>query len=162
MIRSNHIKDCPVTVQDVDVALNIWIKNIAALKEKITLSKPNTVTRYSVKIPMDLLKLHKEVFLPLDIFFVNKIPFLLNLSRKICFTAVNLLANCTVPQIFADFKEIYQHYMHCRFCIMTVHSDGEFAALQALVASLLGGPMINLSSYNKHVPEIERKIRVVK
>jgi hypothetical protein len=32
MIRSNQIKDCPVTVQDVDVAIMIWGPNVAALK----------------------------------------------------------------------------------------------------------------------------------
>ena len=111
---------------------------------------------------MDLLKLHKEVFLTLDIFFINKIPFLLTLSRKICFTAVNHLANRTVMQIFAAFKEIYQYYMHRGFRITTVHSDAEFGPLQALVASLTGGPMINLASSNEHVPNIERKIRVGK
>ena len=68
VIRSNQIKDCPVTVEDVDVALNIWGKNVAALKGKTTRSKPNTVARESVKIPVDLLKLHKEVLLTLDIF----------------------------------------------------------------------------------------------
>ena len=52
--------------------------------------------------------------------------------------------------------------MHRGFRITTVHSDGEFAPLQAMVASLPGGPMINLASSNKHVPGIERKIRVVK
>ena len=102
------------------------------------------------------------MFLTLDIFFFNKIPFLLSLSRKICFTEVNHLANRTVPQIFASFKEVYQYYMHHGFRITTVHSDGEFAPLQALVASLQGGTMINLASANEHVPEIERKIRVVK
>ena len=113
-----------MTVEDVDVALKIWGKNIAALKGKSTRSKQNTVARDYLKIPMDLLKLHKEVFLTLDIFFVNKIPFLLTLSRKICFTAVNHLANRTVPQIFAAFKEIYQYYIHCGFHITTMYSDG--------------------------------------
>ena len=144
MIRSNQIKDCPVTVEDVDVALKIWGKRIAALKGKTTRSKPNTVARDFVKIPMDLLKLHKEVFLTMDVFFLNNILFLLTLSRKICFTGVNDIANRTVPLIFASFKEIYQYYMHRGFCIMTVHSDGKFSPLQALVAALPGGPMINL------------------
>ena len=143
-----------MTLEDVNVYLNIWGNNIAALKGKTTRIKPNTVERDSVKIPMDLLKLHKEVFLTLDIFFVTKISFLLTLSRKICFTAVNHLANGTVPQIFAAFKKIYQYYMHHGFPTTTVHSGGEFAPLQPLVASLLGGPMINLASANDHVPEI--------
>ena len=67
-IRRNQIKDCTETVEDVDVALNILGKNIAALKGKTTQSKPNTVARDSMKIPMELLKLYKEVFLTLDIF----------------------------------------------------------------------------------------------
>ena len=75
---------------------------------------------------------------------------------------MNHLANRTVPQIFATFKEIYQYYLHHRFCITTVQSGEEFAPLQAMVASLPGGPMINLTSANEHVPEIKRKIRVVK
>ena len=104
VIRNNQIKQRPVTVEDVDVALKIWGKKIVAIKVKTTRSKPNTVARDSVKIPMDLLKLHKEVFLTLDIFFVNKIAFLLTLSRKIYFTAVNHLTNRTVLQIFAAFK----------------------------------------------------------
>jgi hypothetical protein len=45
VIRSNQIKDCPVTVQDVDVALNIWGKNTSALKGNTTQSKTNPVAR---------------------------------------------------------------------------------------------------------------------
>ena len=147
-----------MTVEDVNVSLKIWGKNIADLKVKTTHCKPSTVAGDSVKIPMDLLKLHKEVFLTLDIFFVNKIPFILTLSRKICFTVVNHLANRMFPLIFAVFKNFYQYYMHHGFRITTVHSDGEFAPLQALVASLLGDPMINLKNANKHVPEIEKNL----
>ena len=102
---------------------------------------------------MDLLKLHKEVLLTLDILFVNNIPFLLTLSRKICFTALNHLANRMVPQIFTAFKEIYQYYMHRGFRITTVHSDGEFAPLQALVVALPGGTMINQENARWHFPD---------
>ena len=135
MIRRNKIKDCPVTVEDVNVSLKIRVKNIVVLKGKTTRRKHNTVARDSVKNPVNLLKLHKEVFLTLDIFFVNKIPFFLTLNRKICFILVNYLANRRVMQIFAAFKEIYQYYLHRGFCITAVHSDGEFAPFQALIVS---------------------------
>ena len=97
-----------------------------------------------------------------DLFFVNKIPFFLTLSRKICFTAVNHLANRTVLEIFKAFKEIYTYYLHCGFCITTFHADGEFAPLKPLIESLPGGPLVNLASRNEHVSEIERHVRVVK
>jgi hypothetical protein len=162
VIQSNQIKDCPVTVQDIDVAQKIWGKNIAALKGKTTRSKSIPVARDYVKVPMEPMKLHKEVFLTTDILFVNKIPFFLTLSRKISFIAVNHLADCTVPQIFKAFKEMYQYYLRSGFHIKTVHSDGEFAPLEPFIESMPGGPMFNLASANEHVPEIERIIWVVK
>jgi hypothetical protein len=85
-----------------------------------------------------------------------------NSSRKICFTAVNHLADRTVPKIFKAFKEIYQYYLQRGFHIKTVHANGEFVPLKPLIESMPGGPMVNLASANEHVPEIERKIRVVK
>jgi hypothetical protein len=81
LIRSNHIKYCPVTIQNIDDATTIWGKNIAALKGKNTRSKTHPVARDYVKVPKKLLKLHKEVFLTTDIFFVNKISFFLTLSH---------------------------------------------------------------------------------
>jgi hypothetical protein len=162
VIRSNQIKFCPMTVQDVDVAITIWGKNIAALKGKTTRSKKNPVARDYVKVPMELLKLHKEVCLTTDIFFVNKIPFFFTLSRKISFTAVNHLTDRTVPQISNAFKEMYQYYLQRGFHVMMVHANGEFAPLKPLIESMSGGPLVKLMSASEHIPEIERIIRVVK
>jgi hypothetical protein len=45
IIQSNQIKDCPVTVNNIDTALKIWGKNVAALKGKTTRTKPDPVAR---------------------------------------------------------------------------------------------------------------------
>jgi hypothetical protein len=126
VIQSNQIKNCPVTVQDIDVAQKIWGKNIAALKGKTTRRKSIPVARDYVKVPMELMKLHKEVFLTTYIFFVKNVPFFLTLSCKICFTEVNHLADRMVPQIFKAFKEMYQYYLQRGFHIKTVHADGDY------------------------------------
>jgi hypothetical protein len=162
VIRSNQIKDCPVTVQDIDVALKIWGNNIAALKGRTTRSKMIPVARDYVKVPLELIKLHKEVFLMTDILFVNKNPFLLTPSRNITFTVVNHLMDRTVPQIFKAFKEIYQYYLQRGFHITVVHTDGEFAPLKPVIEYIPGGTVVNLASANEHVPKIERRIPVVK
>ena len=120
MIQNNQIQDCPVTVQDIECAHKIWGKDIAALKGKTTRSKPIHVAGDFVKVPKELLKLHQEVYLTTDIFFVNKVPFLLTLSRKICFTAVKHLANRTVQEIFKAFVEVYTLYLQRGFRITTV------------------------------------------
>jgi hypothetical protein len=70
------------------------------------------VAKDFVKVPKDLLKLHREVTMTADIFFVNKIPFFLTLSRKICFTAVNHLADQTTKTIFQAYEEIHKFYLN--------------------------------------------------
>jgi hypothetical protein len=126
-----------------------------------TRRKTIPVARDYVKVPLDLMKLHKEVFLMTDILFVNKNPFLFILSRY-TFTAINHLADRTVRQIVKAFKEIYKYYLQRGFHITVVHDDGEFAPLKPLIEYIPGGPVFNLASAKKHVPEIERRIRVVK
>jgi hypothetical protein len=90
---------------------------VVALKGKTTQTKPDPVARDFVKIPVELLKLHKAVHMTANHFFVNKISFFLTLSHKICFMAINHLADRTVLQIFMVFKEIYQYHLHSCFCI---------------------------------------------
>jgi hypothetical protein len=160
IIRSNQIKDCPVTVADVDAAFKIWGKNVAALNGKTARTKPLPVATDFVKIPKEILDLQRDVSWTADIFFVNQIPFFLTLSRNICFTAVNHLPNRTAPEIFKAFKEIYQYYFHRGFRIAIVLADAEFAPVKSLIDSMPGGPILNLSSTNEHATEIERHIRV--
>jgi hypothetical protein len=93
--RSNQIKDCPVTVNHIDTAFKIWGKNVKALKGKTTRTKPDPVARDFVKVPVELLKLHKEVYVTANLFFMNKIPFFLTLSCKTCFMAINHLMDRT-------------------------------------------------------------------
>jgi hypothetical protein len=83
-LEHDQFKDCAVTVEHIDTALKIWGKNIGALKGKTTWMEPDLVARDFVKVPVELLKLHKEVYITANLFFANKILFFLMLSRKIC------------------------------------------------------------------------------
>ena len=161
-LQSNQIKDCPVTVKDAEIAHEIWGKDIHGLQGKTTRKKPIPVAEDFVKVPSEILKLHKDVFLTVDIFFVNQIPFLLTLSHKICFTATNHLVSRKAADVYKAFIEIYKFYLKRGFRITHVLADGEFASLQELVHALPNGPRFNLTSASEHVPEIERRIRVVK
>ena len=57
-----------MTVQDVDVAQKFWGKDTSELKVKTTHRKPNVVARDQVKIPVEIINLHKEVFLKITFF----------------------------------------------------------------------------------------------
>jgi hypothetical protein len=146
VIRSNQIKDCPVSRHRC-CNEDLGQEHYRTEREDHS-EQDEPVARDYVKVPKELLKLHREVFLTTDIFFVNKIPFFLTLSRKICFTAVNHLADRTVTQIFKAFKEMYQYYLQRGFHITTVHADDEFAPFKTLIEAMPGGPMVNLASTN--------------
>ena len=96
-VQSHQINNFPVTVQNVDYTIKIWGKELDEFKVDTTQSKPNKLSRNQMKVTIEILKLHREVFLTADIFFVNKIPFFLTVSRKLCFTAANHLTNRKVP-----------------------------------------------------------------
>ena len=115
-----------------------------------------------VRVSKELMKIHKDIYLTADMFLVNKIPFFLTLLRRIVFTAVHHLSNRTVPQIFNAFKEIFTYYLQRGFRITTIGMDGDFAPLKPLIAAMPGGPHVNLTSAKEHVPDIERRIRLVK
>lgn len=161
-VISNQIQDCPITKSDIKNAQAIWGKDVAALKGKTVRSHAPAVKGVTLKVPKEFLQLNKDVFLTMDIFFVNKQIFFLTLSRKIDFTAVNHLSSRKAPEIFKAFKDIYKYYLQRGFRITEVHADNEFGSLRSYIQDMPRGPRLNLASANEHVPEIERRIRLVK
>ena len=116
-----------------------------------------------VQVTEELLKLHKDINFRSDLFFVNIIHLLLTIIRNICFTAVNNISNRKVETTFKSFKDIYSYYMKGGFYITTIHADGEFTPLQAMIYEHIpGGPRINLTRANEYVTDIERLVTVIK
>jgi hypothetical protein len=62
--------------------------------------------------------------------------------------------------IFAAYKTVHAMYLHRGFRINHVNLDGEFGPIQALIQEL--GTRANLASASEHVPEAERRIRMIK
>ena len=95
-----------MTVQEIDVAIAIWGKDIFALKVNTTRKKTIPEPEDLIQSPKDLIKLH-SIVMTVEIFFVNTIPFFLNLSRQICFTMVHHLAERKSKTIYIAFNEVY-------------------------------------------------------
>jgi len=73
------------------------------------------------------------------------------------------LSDNKASTIFKALKSMHNFYLLRGFQIVFIKGDGEFKSLQDLIQSeLYGGPTLNLTSANEHVPEIERKIPVIK
>ncbi len=162
ILRSNQIKDSPVRVEDAMAAFKIWGPSVAALKGKMVRKRPEPIKTDIVSIPKEILELHKEVTLKINIFFVNKIPFFLTLSRVLYFTTVTHLPDSSLDQIFKALKGIFYYYLQRGFRMTFITGDGEFSSLEQFTNLLMGAPWLNLTSANKHKPFIEHRICVVK
>ena len=162
IVKANMLKDSPVTSQDVDVALKIWGPSVALLKGKTVRRKPPFVMEDVIEVPREIWQLHKRVTLAIDIFFVNGVPYFVTFSLRICFLSVTHLQNRKIETIFKALKAMNNYYLQCGFQIVFIKGDGEFKPLVDMMSELYGAPKLNLSSANEHVPEIERKIRVIK
>jgi len=86
----------------------------------------------------------------------------LTLSRKIDVTTATHLADRKIETIFNAYMQVYSLYRRRGFRVTTVHADGEFKPMKAMIEAKPGSPEVNLTSRGEHVPEIERRIRVVK
>ena len=86
-----------------------------------------------------------------DISFVNGISFFILPSRNIMFTPVSNLSDRRVNIKFKDFKEIYMYYTNRGFRITTLHIDGEFSPLQALIHKMTRRQKFNLASASENV-----------
>ena len=100
-----------MTAQDIDIEHAICVNKIVALKGKTTRKKPIHMSGDIVKIPKELIKLQKEVFVAATIFFVNGVPLFISLSPNTTFTAVGHLEERKSITTFKHFKEIYMHHL---------------------------------------------------
>jgi hypothetical protein len=72
------------------------------------------------------------------------------------------LSNRKALTIFDALKGMCSYYLQQGFQIVFIKGNGEFAPIEAWMATVYGTPKLNMASANKHVPEIERKIWVIK
>ena len=88
MVRSNMIVNFPVTFEDVKNAKLIFGPDITSLKGKSVRRKPSSVVTDYIETPREILESRKELEVSTDIIFINKLPFLVSISRGLNFTTI--------------------------------------------------------------------------
>ena len=88
--------------------------------------------------------------------FVNKIPFIITISRYIKFITVEVLKNRQTKTLSKILRNVTSMYEKRGFIVSSILGDCEFEPLRA------DFPQLNTTSANEHVPEAERCIRTIK
>jgi hypothetical protein len=150
MVRSNMIKNCTVTETDIANANKIFGPDLPSLRGKsVWVTPPPVVTEY-VQIPREIMSLNRNVTLLIDIMFVNGLPFMVSVSRKIKYTTVEYLPGRKQPQLVMSIKKIVNLYTSRCFTVDTALMDREFECLRSDL------PIINLNTTaaSEHVPDV--------
>ena len=161
IIKMNSIQDCPVTVEDVDMAERIFGKDIASIKGKSTRSKPKSAVHHTVAIPPELVKIQHNVDLCIDTIFVNEMPFLTSISKRIMYRTAQWIPNRELETYEVALTNVLKVYNRGGFHVTRVFADNEFRPLLDSVQDEHKFKP-HLASAKAHVPEIERSNRVTK
>jgi len=79
----NLIKNCPVTVEDIDKSEKIFGPDISSMKGKVTRKKPTPVVEDTIKLPHELRLAQMNITLCVDVIHVNSLTFLTTISRNL-------------------------------------------------------------------------------
>ncbi len=113
------------------------------MKGNMTRKNGKRMTQSIVKVPTELIKLHKNVELSIDCFFVNKHVFFTTISTKICFTTITHLTKRNKEDVWVALLATYKMYLMRGFRIVVVKGDQEFASISDLVAGLPTMPRLD-------------------
>ena len=91
---------------------------------------------------------------------VNRILFLVSVSKHIHYGTAQALESMKIPKMEMVIKSIISSYKVRGFHVAILHVDIQFKAIRD--RKLLGDVTTNVVSRGEHVPEIERLNRVLK
>ena len=129
----------------------LW-KNRGALKGKTVHLPSSHVKTIILPVPKEVLKIHKEVKLAIDIMFVTKIPFLITASRNLHFGTVEAFSGRKLNTVIVKLRSVINLNHHGGFNMSTILEDGDFEPMRPWF------PQLNTCAENLHVPDIERYI----
>ncbi|MDA3875508.1 MAG: reverse transcriptase domain-containing protein [Halothiobacillus sp.] len=158
-IATKHLlPNLPIDASDVAIAEDIYGSNLGSLKGKTPRRNNTHISTGISSVPPDILAAHRDVTLAIDIMFVNKIPFLITISRNIKFGTVERLINRQVSSIKRAIQTTIAQYHSRGFQVATILADPEFESLQGELPNI----QLHCCGANEHVPEAERFIRTLK
>ena len=160
IIQTHQIKNCPVTIEDINISEKIYGPDVYAIKGKTVRKKPKVVVNDYIEIPKELIKAHKGIILCADIMFIDQVPFLVTMSKYIRFITIRYIPDRKKETLMEALDDTFIKYNNAGFIIKELHVDPEFECLQQEME--INEIKVNLTAAEEHQSDIERLFRVIK
>ena len=156
ILDCGSILNCPVTKSDAQCANIIYGPDLAYLKGKTTdhPASPHVATQVLSPLQGDIAKHHSSITLCLDFFYIQRLPFIHAISRKVGYRHAVIVSETMLSFVNKSILECTAR----GFEVVDVHTDKEFECLRGS----LGNVSLEICGPDEHVPEVERSIRTMK
>ena len=164
-VRQNIIKNCPVTIADINRAERIFVRDVGNIKGRTTRKAPERIRVDKIEIPRELIHQADNFTLFVDIFYVNNLPMLTTIDSPVRYRALVCLDDRTADTIYAAILLVMSTYRAAGFRITRIECDNEFRPLVKMFQQdeqFKEHPItVDCVPQGDHVPEAERNNRTV-
>ena len=129
LLRMNVIQNCPVTVEDINIAEKLFEPDMSSLKGKSTRRKPKPVRKNFIEIPKELVAEHHDIELCMNTMYVNECGMLTAIDKTIEFRSLVPMNTKQHDEYYRALDQILRHYNDAGFVITTIHCDGEYRGM---------------------------------
>lgn len=160
LLENGKIMNAPVDKADVVRRNTIYGPSLPNQKGAATEKTPR-------KGQFEITTLYREVqvgqVLSVDVMFVNKVPYLISVSKPLSFTMVDCLKHGRKSeQLMGALQRHIAIYRQHHFEVKGIITDRESAMFQTIPRLQMQGIQVNVSGSGQHAPVVENKIRRVK
>jgi hypothetical protein len=157
MVSSNLISNCPFSKTNVTNVRAIFGPDLASVQGKTVWHILAPVVADYVAVPRSLVKTNKVVTLAADVFFVDRMAFLLPALQRIKFVMAEHVPVQTATSLSKHLKQVLK-VVRAGFRIRTILMDGEFENIKPLMPTI----ECNTTAAKEHTSKAEQTIRTLK
>ena len=129
IIRLGQIRDCPVSLADVNNAELIFGKDLASIKGKTTRIRPPPVTDSIYAVPDELVEHNRHLNATMDNFSICRVTFLAFSDLELRNTCAEFLSDKKAKTFYNAIDKIFEFYGSHGFHISKILCDQEYKPL---------------------------------
>ena len=166
VLECNSVEGVDLGRRDVNIANKTYGYSKGAAMEKIKYPSKGTKMDRTTEdaaslVPPTIMEHYKDIHLNIDLLFVNKIPFLLGISRDIGFIYCKALLSKHDKRVQNGLQQIVLDYQSRGFKIVSAFGDGAFEPLARWVQHDLHVDLTTCAA-DSHAPRAHNAIKFVK
>ena len=129
VLKQNLIKNCPVTIKDVEIAEDIFGPDISTLKGRSTRKKPPVIVNDQMEVPRELVYNWDNLTLCIDNMYVLGQIFLTAINTTIKYRSATHLQNHMARELYAGLNRILRNYNNAKYRVGHIHCNQEFKTI---------------------------------